>query len=488
LFEAFLSRIKALHQSLCFGAGMEPDPASVAPSASDLAALIRAAGPVPRYTSYPTAPHFRPVEGDRVWRDWLGAVPEGRHFALYVHVPYCRQMCWYCGCHTQVTKSSDTLERFTGLLAREIDLVAQYLPPGAKLSSLHFGGGTPGIIGADGLKRVADHLFRHFTPRPGAEIAIELDPRHADATLVAGLAAIGINRVSLGVQSLDARVQTAINRLQSFDCVERAVALLRDAGIASLNLDLLYGLPYQTVLNTIETVEQCLALAPDRLALFGYAHVPWMKAHQARIDEAALPDIQARIEQEAAAANYLAAAGFRRIGLDHFARPEDPLAVRAAAGNLHRNFQGYTTEIGEVLLGFGPSAISTLSQGYAQNIPAVASWRQAVLAGRLPVARMRELSAEDRLRGAVIEQLMCSLQVDLAAMAATAGADPHLFAAALERLVELRRRGLVAVDGWVITVPERGRPLLRQVCAAFDAYLAGPTETAPAMPPHHAAA
>lgn len=455
-------------------------------SPADLAALARAAGPVPRYTSYPTAPHFRPVEGDGEWRAWLAAVPEGSHFSLYVHVPYCRQMCWYCGCHTQVTKSVDTLQRYAGLLAREIDLVAQYLPPGARLGSLHFGGGTPSIIGTDGLKQVADHLYRHFTPLEGAEIAIELDPRHADAALVAGLAAIGVNRASLGVQSLDPQVQAAINRVQPFASVEHTVDLLRNAGIGSVNLDLLYGLPYQSVLNVVETVEQCLALAPDRLALFGYAHVPWMKAHQARIDAAALPDTQARMEQEAAAANYLVAAGFRRIGLDHFARPGDPLAVKAAAGDLHRNFQGYTTEIGEVLLGFGPSAISTLPQGYAQNIPSVASWRQAVLAGRLPVARMRALSDEDRLRGAVIEHLMCNLRVDLAALAGTAGIAPDLFATALDRLDELRRHGLVGIDGWVVTVPEPGRPLLRQVCAAFDAYLAAPTPAATA--PRHAAA
>lgn len=453
---------------------------------ADLAALVQTAGPVPRYTSYPTAPHFCAVEGDRDWRDWLGALPEGRRFALYVHVPYCRQMCWYCGCHTQVTKSGETLQHFIDLLTREIDLVAQYLPPGAQLGSLHFGGGTPGILGAEGLKRIADPLFRRFVPQRDAEIAIELDPRHVDTALVGGLAAIGVNRVSLGVQSLDPQVQAAINRVQPFAHLERTTELLRDAGIEALNLDLLYGLPHQTVLNVVETVEQCLALTPDRLALFGYAHVPWMKAHQARIDQGVLPDTQARLEQETAAASQLVAAGFRRIGLDHFARAKDPLAVRAAAGTLHRNFQGYTTEVGDVLLGFGPSAISTLPQGYAQNIPSVASWRQTVQASRLPVARMRALSAEDRLRGAVIEQLMCNMRVDLAAAAAAGGMAPEVFADALGRLDLLQRHGLVAIDGWTVTVTEPGRPLLRQVCAAFDAYLGQPAAGA-AMPRHAAA-
>ncbi len=482
-----LRQIKAMAGKACRFRGMSPD-AIAQPSASvaELAALAAAIGPVPRYTSYPTAPHFRPVDQDRRWREWLGAVPEGSAFALYVHVPFCRQMCWYCGCHTQVTKSGETLARYTELLTREIDLVAQYLPARAMLSGLHFGGGTPGIIGGDGLQRIAEHLYRHFSPRPGAEIAIELDPRHCDAGLLPGLTALGINRASLGVQSLDPHVQAAINRRQPFSDLQRTADLLRDAGIASLNLDLIYGLPHQTVGNLLETVEQSLVLDPDRLALFGYAHVPWMKAHQARIDAAALPGTLDRFGQEAAAAHYLVSAGFHRIGLDHFARAGDPLAVKAAAGSLHRNFQGYTTETGEVLLGFGPSAISTLPQGYAQNTPSVASWRQAVQAGRLPVARMRELDGNDRLRGSVIEQLMCNLTVDLAAAAQVAGEDPAVFTEAIGRLEPLRQRGLVEIGHWRVTVPERARSLLRQVCAAFDAYLG---QAAPAaLIPQHAAA
>lgn len=465
---------------------MEQPPASL-PSAADLATLACSIGPVPRYTSYPTAPHFLPVRDDDDWRGWLGAVPEGSRFSLYIHTPFCRQMCWYCGCHTQVAKSDDTLRRFTALLIREIELVAQYLPSGAGLSALHFGGGTPSIIGANGLQHVAECLFRHFTPLPGAEIAIELDPRHFDSALLPGLAALGVNRASLGVQSLDERVQAAINRQQPFDCVERATDLLRQAGIESLNLDLIYGLPFQTTATVAETVRRSLALEPDRVALFGYAHVPWMKAHQRRIDETALPDTRARFEQEAAAAAVLCEAGMQRIGLDHFARPDDPIAVQAAAGRLHRNFQGYTTGTGEVLLGFGPSAISTLPQGYAQNIPSVASWRQTVQAGRLPVARMRAISDEDRLRGAVIEQLMCNLQVDLEAMSVAAGRSAGMFAGSVARLEPLRRCGLVEVDNnWRITVREHGRPMLRQACAAFDAYLAPATATG--MQPRHAAA
>ncbi|WP_300302363.1 oxygen-independent coproporphyrinogen III oxidase, partial [Ferrovibrio sp.] len=417
---------------------------SAAPhSTATLAALAARIGPVPRYTSYPTAPHFQAVDNDRAWRGWLGELPDDSAFNLYVHVPFCRQMCWYCGCHTQVVKNDETLERFLQLLLREIDLTLPYLPSRPRLAGLHFGGGTPSILGSDGLQRIAEKLYHHFTPEPGAEIAIELDPRRFDAGLIPGLKALGINRTSLGVQSLDESVQAAINRRQPLDLVARTVDALREAGITSLNLDLIYGLPRQTVENVISTVQQSMALQPDRVALFGYAHVPWMKAHQARIDTATLPDTAARFAQEAAAAQTLVENGFCRVGLDHFARPDDRLAQHAVNGELHRNFQGYTTAVGEVLLGFGPSAISTLPQGYAQNIPSVASWRQAVHNGDLPVARMRPVSQEDGLRRAVIEELMCHLNVDLADMAQRHGMTANLFDADLPRLELLEHHGIV---------------------------------------------
>ncbi|MEK9969002.1 MAG: oxygen-independent coproporphyrinogen III oxidase [Ferrovibrio sp.] len=436
-----------------------------------LASLAVRIGPVPRYTSYPTAPHFQPTDGDAEWRSWLSALPASSRFALYVHVPFCRQMCWYCGCNTQVLKGDRQLDSFIDLLLREIDLLAPHLPSGAKLSGLHFGGGTPSILGSTGLQRVAEKLYRQFERLPGAEIAIELDPRHLDAALLPGLQALGVNRASLGVQSLDETVQVAINRRQPLDMVYRAAALLRDAGIPALNLDLIYGLPGQTVDNVIETVRASLALQPDRIALFGYAHVPWMKPHQQRIDAAALPDTAARFAQEAAAAEVLTDAGYRRIGLDHFAHPQDTLSQLEANGALQRNFQGYTAQDGDVLLGIGPSAISTLPQGYAQNTPAVASWREAVAGGQLPVAKLRAVTAEDRLRRAVISELMCHLQVNLAELAIRHGMTPAVFDADFPRLALLEDSGVVSRQGYRLQVAEAGRPLVRQVCAAFDQYL-----------------
>jgi oxygen-independent coproporphyrinogen-3 oxidase len=454
-------------------------------SSTTLASLAGAIGPVPRYTSYPTAPHFQPAEGDDRWRGWLTALPGGSRFALYVHVPFCRQMCWYCGCNTQVLKGDSQLEGFIDLLLREIDLLAPHLPAHAKLSGLHFGGGTPSILGSDGLQRVAEKLYRHFDAQPGAEIAIELDPRHFSTALLPGLKALGINRASLGVQSLDETVQAAIHRHQPLAVVERTADLLREAGIAALNLDLIYGLPHQTVENVSKTVRASLALRPDRIALFGYAHVPWMKPHQQRIDTASLPDTAARFAQEAAAARVLVDAGYRRIGLDHFAHPDDTLAQLEAVGELQRNFQGYTAQDGDVLLGIGPSAISTLPQGYAQNAPAVATWRDAVAAGHLPVAKLRAVTPEDRLRRAVIGELMCHLQVNLAEQAVRHGMAPSLFDADLERLLPLAEHGIVERQGYRLRIAERGRPLVRQVCAAFDSYLQQPNQVST---PRHAAA
>lgn len=444
---------------------------AVPPDPTQLAAIAASFGQVPRYTSYPTAPHFQAVPDDQAWRHWLAELPAQARYALYIHVPFCRTMCWYCGCHTQVTKSDDALQRYLETLQREIELVARLAPTRPRVSGLHFGGGTPTILGGDRLLQIAAQLKRTFDFETDAEIAIEIDPRRFSADLLPGLTALGVNRASLGVQSLDSAVQMAINREQTYAMAAQTVSDLRQAGIAAINLDLLYGLPHQTVDSVINTVSRSLQLKPDRIALFGYAHVPWMKPHQSRIDTAALPDMAARFAQEAAAAATITAAGYRRIGLDHFAKADDPLAQKAAAGDLHRNFQGYTTEAGDILLGLGPSAISTLPQGYAQNKSAVADWRRAIQGGKLPVARMRGVDTDDRLRRAAIESLMCHLGVNLATLAIRHGLAPSVFAADLEQLEPLVERGLVQRNGYNLTVPETARPLVRQVCAVFDRYL-----------------
>lgn len=417
---------------------------------------------LPRYTSYPTAPHFSPAVTGAVMADWLEALPSGQPLSLYVHVPFCRQLCWYCGCNMSVVNRQQPVEEYLQTLLREIELVAARLPGRRRVTHLHFGGGSPGILGADGLVRLVMALRHHFDLC--GEIAIELDPRHVDRFLALQLADIGFNRVSLGVQDIDAKVQEAINRPQNFERVQAAAEAVRAAGISGLSVDLLYGLPHQTVESVLETTRRVLDLRPSRLAIFGYAHVPWMKKHQQLIDETALPDGMARFDQAEAMAAVLLAAGYRRIGIDHFALMTDELATNPVG----RNFQGYTTDQAEALIGIGVSSISALPQGYAQNSPDVPEWRRRVEAGELSVVKGFALTAEDRQRRTVIERLMCDLSVDLDVCAGTAWLQWHEAIAEVDRLT---REGICLRAGGRIWVPERGRPFVRHVAAAFDAYL-----------------
>ena len=436
-----------------------------------LSALAAGDRDVPRYTSYPTAPHFNPAHDDADWRNWLGAVPEQAPLSLYLHVPFCRSMCWYCGCATQIAKGDDAIGHYVDALLTEIALVAQYLPPQARVSQIHWGGGTPTILGAAGLQRVTDRLAGLFAFDPGIEIAVEVDPRRFDTDLARGFASCGVNRASLGVQSFDPVVQQAINRIQPFGDVQRSVGLLRQNGIASINFDILYGLPRQDEHSLADTIEQAMLLQPERLALFGYAHVPWMRAHQKRIDAAALPDHDLRLRQFLLAEAQLNRSGYASIGLDHFARAGDPLAVAARSGRLHRNFQGYTTDGAGTLIGFGASAISQLPQGYIANLRGVAAWRRKIGTAALPVERMRALTPEDRMRGRIIEQLMCNLHVDLNAEAAQFGLDAQPLHDDLIALQPIAAAGFLTIEDGVVAVHPQGRLLLRQICSAFDSYL-----------------
>jgi oxygen-independent coproporphyrinogen-3 oxidase len=321
------------------------------------------------------------------------------------------------------------------------------------------------------MERLFAHLRARFDLLPDADIAVENDPREFNQDLVETMARVGVNRASLGLQDVNIQVQKAVNRVQSIDETARVARALRGAGIGSINIDLMYGLPYQSVARVLTSIEATLDLAPDRVCLFGYAHVPWMKKHQRLIDEAGLPDAEERFAQYRAAAGRLQEAGYVWIGLDHFARPDDDLAKAARDRTLHRNFQGYTTDDAPVRLGFGPSAIGMLPQGFVQNEVPLHAYREAVEAGALPVARGLALSADDRLRGAVIEQLMCFLEVDLDTIAGRFETDPGVFADDLTKLVDMVTDGLVEIDGWRVRVTEAGRPFLRTVCAAFDPYL-----------------
>jgi oxygen-independent coproporphyrinogen-3 oxidase len=423
---------------------------------------------VPRYTSYPTTPHFTDAVNAAVYAQWLAQLPRGARLSLYLHVPFCRELCLYCGCHTKAVRQRAPVDSYADDLRREIALLGRALGR-HPVSHIHWGGGTPSILGPEQLLTLADDLGRAFAIDDAREHAIELDPRLVDAALADALAAIGINRVSLGVQDFQPHVQHAIGRIQPYETVRRAVELVREAGIARLNFDLMYGLPKQRIDDVRASAELACTLAPQRIALFGYAHVPWFRTQQRLIDAADLPGATERLAQAEAARTTFLAHGYEAVGLDHFALPGDSLALAARKGRLHRNFQGYTDDDAEALIGLGASAIGRLPQGFVQNAPDVGGYARAVRAERLATVRGFALTEEDRTRGQIIERIMCDLRVDLAAVDARGSAA---FAGELAALAPLANEGLLRIDGSTVRVSERGRPFVRLVAAAFDSYLA----------------
>ncbi|MDP8920592.1 MAG: oxygen-independent coproporphyrinogen III oxidase, partial [Pseudomonadota bacterium] len=423
---------------------------------------------VPRYTSYPTAPHFKPDIAAGTYASWLAELAPDKPLSVYLHVPFCAELCLYCGCNTAVTRSYKAVASYVDCLEREIELVTQNLPGRMDVSHIHWGGGTPTILSPDDLQRISRRLGAAFDIQAGAEVAVEIDPRTITLDHVEALAACGLNRASLGVQDFDPRVQETIRRVQSFEQTGKVADWLRQAGVSGLNLDLMYGLPFQTVESVVRSVDLALRLDPDRIALFGYAHVPWMKRHQALLPEESLPDAVARVKQREAAAAAFVKAGYVQIGIDHFAKPDDPMALRQQDGRLHRNFQGYTTDEAPALIGFGTSAIGALPQGYIQNAPTTVAYREAIMSGRLATVRGASLTVEDRLRRTIIERLMCDFPVDLTEIASKFGCDPDGFGPEIQAIDELAQDGIVARHGLNVAVPERSRALVRNVCAVFD--------------------
>jgi len=419
---------------------------------------------VPRYTSYPTAPHFSAAVRPALYRRWLEALPREASLSLYIHVPFCEELCHYCGCNTRAVRKREPVEAYADELMKEIALLR--LLEGRRLTHLHWGGGTPSILGPNLLTRIVERLAAQFDLSALKEHAIELDPRRVNRPLVAALKAIGVTRASLGVQDVSDEVQRLIGRVQPFAMVRHAAEALREAGIGDLNIDLMYGLPGQTVAHVRDSAARAASLTPQRLALFGYAHVPWFKTHQRLIDEAMLPGVSHRLEQARAAEETLAAAGYEAIGLDHFALPDDSLAIAAREKRLRRNFQGYTVDEADALIGLGASSIGRLPQGFAQNAPDLGGYSRALAAGEFPIVKGLILSDDDHLRGAIIERLMCDLALDLSAF----GGSP-LFAAEIEALAPLADAGLLVREGERIVMTAEGRPYVRIAAAAFDAWL-----------------
>ncbi len=424
---------------------------------------------VPRYTSYPTAPHFAGGVGPGRFAQWIQAVPENGRISLYLHVPFCRRLCWFCACRTQGTATASPVEAYVETLLAELNLLKAHLPGGVMLSRLHWGGGTPTLLSPDMMRRLTAAIRDVAAFAPGAEFSVEIDPNEIDEARLDALAEGGMNRASIGVQDFDDEIQRTIGREQGFEVTRRAVDMIRERGVASLNADILYGLPHQTNARITETVQKLLSFGPDRVALYGYAHVPWMAKRQQMIPSESLPTPEERLDLFDTARRLFAWDGYDEIGIDHFAIPSDGLAVARKAGRLRRNFQGYTDDTADVLIGVGASSISRFPQGYAQNAPATSAHTQAIREGRFSTARGHAFTGEDRLRGRLIEAVMCDFRIDAAEIlrdhAITREALFDQF-----RVLNAQFEGLLEVTEEGLYVPDRARPLTRLIARAFDAY------------------
>jgi len=431
--------------------------------------LTKYDGHAPRYTSYPTAAQFTAAVDAEVHSTWLKSVDPTEPLSVYAHIPLCNRLCWYCGCNTRAIHRQSTVTSYVARLIDELALIEPRLPQRPRATAIHLGGGTPNMMGLDDLTTLFAGLRHVFRVSPCADIAAELDPGVLTERWVRAAVFHGLTRASLGVQDLDPKVQKAINRIEPFEVIERAVTWLRAAETPSVNFDLMYGLPHQTEDRLLATVGRCLTLRPDRIALFGYAHVPWVKTHQKLIPTEALPTSEERLQHSEVAAEVIEKAGYVRVGMDHFALPDDELAKAAAEGRLHRNFQGYTTDRAQTVIGIGASAISRFEQGYVQNTVNELAWRTKISEGRLATARGVALDADDRLRGEVIERLMCDLAVDVAAACQRNGFAETRLDQALSSLQPMIADGVCALEGRTLRLTELGRPFIRLVAAAFDA-------------------
>lgn len=437
--------------------------------------IAQYAAPVPRYTSYPTAPHFHAGVDAKVQTNWLKQLAkqsrQDPRLSLYLHIPYCDRLCWFCGCNTKQTKRYAPVASYLKALYAEIDMVSALLGGAGRVTALHFGGGSPTMLTPADMRALNAHLRAAFHFVPDAEISVEMDPNDLDEARYDALADIGVTRASLGVQDFNEKVQIAINRLQSFEQTKAVVDAMRARGVGSVNLDVLYGLPHQSVETISATIADVLSLGPDRVALFGYAHVPWMKKHQTMIDEAALPDIDARYAQQRSAARMLVEAGYRAIGIDHFAQPDDSMAAADREGRLRRNFQGYTIDEADALIGLGASSVSQYPQGYVQNSSASGDYAKRLAEGRLTGVRGVALSDEDRLRAHVIEELMCRYRFSASKLKARFGQAADKVLAEAEWLARNEPNQLFVHRDDVFSVVEQGRPFVRTLAAHFDSYL-----------------
>ncbi len=424
---------------------------------------------VPRYTSYPTAPQFSDAIGPAATEAWLREMPPRSRISLYIHIPFCRRLCWFCACRTQGTTTLGPVEAYVESLKKEISLVAGMLPDGVEIEHLHWGGGTPTLLSADLITDLSSKILQHLPLAPEAQFSVEIDPNEIDTARLDALSRAGMNRASIGVQDFDPQIQETIGREQSYEITEAAVKGIRAHGITSLNMDILYGLPHQTVARIARSVEQVVSLSPDRVALYGYAHVPWMAKRQTLIPTGVLPTPTERLELFETARDIFLANGYVEIGIDHFARPDDGLAKALANGTMRRNFQGYTEDTSTTLIGIGASAISRYPQGYAQNAPSTSAYQGAVRDGKLATSRGHRFTPDDLKRARMIETLLCEFAIPFARVAADTGASIGELRAMTAHLPD-QFPGMIDISDQGLTVRAQARPLARIIARQLDAY------------------
>ncbi len=424
---------------------------------------------VPRYTSYPTAPHFNAEIGANTHATWIQDIPENAEVSLYIHVPFCRRLCWFCACRTQGTSSASPVAAYVETLKAELRMLAQHLPKGVTLSRLHWGGGTPTLLDPAMMADLCRAIFKVAPMAPTGEFSVEIDPNEIDKERLDVLSTFGMNRASIGVQDFDPDIQQAIGRSQTYEVTQKAVDMIRETGVQSLNADILFGLPGQTKEKIADSVQKLLSLSPDRVALYGYAHVPWMAKRQQLIPSEHLPTPQERLTLFEVAKELFDWDGFETIGIDHFARPTDGLAIAAKAGTLRRNFQGYTDDQATALIGVGASSISRFPKGYTQNAPATSAHITAIGKDSFSTSRGHVFTPLDQAHARMIEMVMCDFQIDSAEIIDRFGLPKDQL---MRTLIDVNTQfqGLLNVDQKGLWIPPQARPLTRLIARAFDRY------------------
>nr|AAB38508.1 oxygen-independent coproporphyrinogen oxidase [Cereibacter sphaeroides] len=425
---------------------------------------------VPRYTCYPAAPVFSGAVGADFQAQAIEALDPAVPISVYIHVPFCERLCWFCACPTQGTQTLAPVEAYVGTLLQELELVKKHLPAGVKAGRLHWGGGTPTILSPELIHKLAQAIKAVIPFAEDYEFSVEIDPMMVDEPKIRALSEEGMNRASIGIQDFTDIVQSAIGREQPFENTRACVETCARYGVHSLNTDLVYGLPHQNRESLAATIDKVLQLGPDRVAIFGYAHVPWMAKRQKLIDENVLPNDMERHELANLAAKMFTEGGFERIGIDHFARPDDSMAVAARTGKLGRNFQGYTDDTCPTLLGIGASSISKFEQGYLQNTAATAAYIKAIEEGRLPAYRGHRMTDEDYLHGRAIEMIMCEFRLDLPALRARFGEAAETMVPRLTEAAAKFAPFITVDEAGSMSIEAEGRALTRMIARVFDAY------------------